>query len=194
MWPFDKQTTKPVCQESPGSLEWYQYLFDNCEIQKPYDSSELLRCKPLYEYVSEITKVPWQMIGALHSVESNCNVLCCLHNGEKIIGTGQKTKLVPAGRGPFVSWQDAAIDALVFDGIANRGNWTIPKILMFCEKYNGLGYLRYHSDVLSPYLWSGTNLYTVGKYESDGKFNPKLISKEQGIVPILKALGGEYNG
>lgn len=192
MWPFDSKIIS--CEFSPGSLEWYQFYWDNCLVQKPYDNTTLVANKPFYDRVSETTRVPWQMIGALHSVESGCNLMCCLHNGEKIIGTGEKTKLVPAGRGPFSTWQDAAIDALIFDGIANRGNWTIPKILMFCEKYNGLGYLKYHSDTMSPYLWAGTDLYSRGKYSSDGKWNSLLVSKEQGIVPILKSLGGDING
>lgn len=66
-----------------------------------------------YEVVSKATGVPWDVIGVIHYRESSGSFAGVLHNGQKIIGTGKKTTLVPKGRGPFSTWEDAAVDALM---------------------------------------------------------------------------------
>ena len=49
---------------------------------------------------------------------------------------------VPAGRGPFKSWEDAAVDALVncHPFAARNMDWSIGGTLTMLEQYNGLGY------------------------------------------------------
>jgi len=42
--------------------------------------------------------------------------------------------------------------------------------------------------VLTPYLWSCTNLYSKGKYASDGNFDPNLVSAQVGAMAVLKIL------
>ena len=54
--------------------------------------------------------------------------------------------------------------------------------------HNGLGYLKYHKNVLSPYLWSGTQHYTKGKYIADGKFSSTTVDKQLGTCAILKRM------
>ena len=71
--------------------------------------------KTQYEEVEKATGVPWWFVGIVHLRESNCNFRTALHNGDPLFskdGTPLKTVHVPAGRGPFGSWADAAIDAL----------------------------------------------------------------------------------
>jgi lysozyme family protein len=50
-----------------------------------------------------------------------------------------------------------------------------------------MGYKK--KGVPSPYLYSYTQFYEKGKYEFDGKYNPELVSKQPGVVAIMKALG-----
>jgi lysozyme family protein len=174
-----------------GSLEWYEKLWDECLIMPPKfamvarETDRLLQAKQRYQKVEEITNVPWQMVGALHGLESDFSFGCYLANGDSL---QIKTKHVPAGRGPFVNWEEGAVDALKFEGLAGRQDWSIEQMLFMAEKWNGLGYLRYHSAHLSPYLWSCTVWETPGRYCDDGKFDPKGISLQVGFAAFLKQL------
>jgi hypothetical protein len=40
----------------------------------------------------------------------------------------------------------------------------------------------------SPYLWGGTNIQTVGKYTSDGKFDASHMDTQLGIIPVAKRM------
>lgn len=147
----------------------------------------ILKNKLQYVAVEESTGVPWQVVSAIHSLESGNDFKAVLHNGERIVGTGKKTTLVPKGHGPFSIWYEAAIDALGGPGKHKDKSWTVGYSLDFLEKYNGLGYRRKGVD--SPYLWSfTTEQRTTGKYVADGVWDPKAISKQIGCVAILKSL------
>jgi lysozyme family protein len=146
-----------------------------------------------YEAVSAKTGVPWDVIAVIHYRESSCSFAGVLHNGERIIGTGRKTTLVPKGRGPFATWEDAAFDALMncspYAG-KNR-DWSLGSTLDLLEGYNGLGYRK--RGLPSPYLWAGTDQYTSGKYVADGKFDPNVVDQQLGAAAILIALRGKGN-
>lgn len=179
----------------PGSLQWYDEKWDLCQIDPVTMNTELVmyaqqivKFKSRYQFVEDAIHVPWQMVAAIHCRESNLNFTCVLHNGECIVGKRLKTKLVPQNRGPFPTWEDSAIDALSYKGLDHRDNWTVASILQACELFNGLGYLRKHPDILSPYLWSKTDMYTKGKYTSDGKIDVNCVDQQPGVVAILKAL------
>lgn len=141
-----------------------------------------------YEAVSKATGVPWDVIGVIHYRESSNDFAGVLHNGEKIIGTGKKTTLVPKGRGPFSSWEEAAIDALVNapPQAAKNKDWSIAGTLDILERYNGLGYRK--KRLPSPYLWAGTDQYVKGKYVADGKYDPEHVDKQLGTAAILMRL------
>jgi len=144
-----------------------------------------------YEAVSEATGVPWDVIAVIHYRESSCSFAGVLHNGEKIIGTGRKTTLVPKGRGPFSRWEDAAIDALMNCApyAGKNTDWSLSNTLDLLEAYNGLGYRK--KGLPSPYLWAGTDQYTSGKYVADGKFDPNVVDKQLGAAAILMSLRGK---
>jgi lysozyme family protein len=175
-----------------GSLKWYGHLWDTCELRSDnlnvsrtqYAVDKLNKNSARYKVVALQTKVPWWVIGCIHLMEASGNFDGCLHNGELIIGTGKKTTLVPRGRGPFPTWEESAIDALNLMELPK--SWSIESALMFLEKYNGTGYLKYHRDVLSPYLWSGTMHYSRGKYIADGKFDKHTVSKHAGCVAVIR--------
>jgi lysozyme family protein len=144
--------------------------------------------KDLYDNVHKYTGVPWWAVAAIHSLEGGLDFGTCLHNGERIIGTGEVTTLVPAGRGPFATWDEAAIDALGGHGKHfDKKSWGIGEWLNWLESFNGRGYARRNLD--SPYLWSyTTEQRTTGKYIKDGVFDPKAVSKQCGAVAIIKTL------
>lgn len=144
-----------------------------------------------YEAVSAKTGVPWDVIGVIHYRESSGSFAGVLHNGQKIIGTGKKTTIVPKGRGPFTTWEEAAVDALLkCQPYAGKNtDWSIAGTLDILERYNGLGYRN--KGLPSPYLWAGTDQYVKGKYVADGKFDPNAVDKQVGVAPILMKLRGD---
>lgn len=179
-----------------GTREWYLQAYKGMTFDRGYENKiifgaqRVLRGKQSYVQVEEKTGVPWYVIGGIHSMESSCNFKGVLHNGERIIGTGLKTRLVPKGRGPFKTWEEAAIDAVFYDGLDNVKRWDIGNMLKQVEAYNGLGYLKYHPSENSPYLWAMTSVNDgFGKYVADGKWSNKADANAQvGFAAILKQL------
>lgn len=139
-----------------------------------------------YEEIEVQTGVPWWFIGALHYRESTCDFRGVLHNGERILGTGRKTSLVPKGRGPFSTWEEAAVDALRLKGLHTVTDWSLERALYEGERFNGFCYRN--RGVPSAYLWSGTSVYAGGKYVADGKWSATARDKQMGIAPIMFAL------
>jgi len=132
--------------------------------------------------------IPWEVIAVIHSLEGGLDFRTALHNGDRIIGTRRKTYNWPSGRGPFKTWAASAYDAIMMKESIIPKVWTIGNTLDFLERYNGLGYRLHHKNVNSPYLWSGTNKYTRGKYVSDGKWSSTAVSKQVGAVVLLMEL------
>jgi lysozyme family protein len=151
-------------------------------------AQKLLAAKPRYAAVATVTGVPWFVIAVIHERESSGDFRGVLHNGEAIIGTGRKTTLVPKGRGPFSSWEDAAVDALTncHPYAARNTDWSAGGTLTLLERYNGLGY--FSRGLPSPYLWAGTDQYAKGKYVRDGVFDAGAVDKQPGCAGLLMAL------
>lgn len=148
----------------------------------------LVANKARYQTVAAVTGVPWFIIAVIHQRESAANFSGVLHNGEHIIGTGRKTRLVPSGRGPFSSWEEAAIDALknCHPYAARWTDWSPGGAMTLLEQYNGLGYAN--KGLPSPYVWSGTDRYVKGKYVADGKFDPDHVDKQLGCAGLILAM------
>ena len=169
----------------------YTDLLTNMEVRSDWKDAvdrkarSIYANKARYEEVSSKTNVPWYVIGLIHSLEANLDFTCNLHNGEPY---NKKTRLVPRGRGPFSSWEEAACDALAYDGLDKVSDWTDERVCYELEKYNGFGYRTKRTGVLSPYLWSGTTHYTTGKYVSDGKFVRTAKSQQIGAIPLYLRL------
>lgn len=147
---------------------------------------KIIAGKARYRAVEAATGVPWAFIGVLHSRESGCDFRGVLHNGEKILGTGRKTRLVPAGRGPFEIWEEAAQDALAIKGWKPGFPWSLPRCLFEGERFNGFGYRM--RGVPSAYVWSGSNQYVRGKYVADGVWSATAVDKQIGIAPVMARL------
>jgi lysozyme family protein len=142
--------------------------------------------KSKFDAVSAATGIPWFGVACISSLESGLDFSTYLQNGDPLFdknGNGIPTVHVPAGVGPFPDWEAAAIAAL------GRGHsiTSLGMLLCFMESYNGNGYLQ--RGVMSPYIWSFTNQYSIGKYTDDGVYNPDAISTEAGCAAILKTFG-----
>jgi lysozyme family protein len=133
---------------------------------------------------------PWQLIGAIHHLEANCSFATHLHNGDPLT---RRTTHVPAGRpaaapadGRVYTWEESALDALRSKGWDRIAAWPTDRMLYEAERYNGFGYVG--KGVNSPYIWSGTSLYSRGKYVADGKYDASAVSQQVGVAAILRAL------
>jgi lysozyme family protein len=128
----------------------------------------------------------------LHGRESSWDFTKHLHEGSPL---SHRTRYVPKGRlpdkSPPYTFEQSAEDALYkLMDLENRVKWSsLPDALLAIELYNGAGYLKYHPSVPSPYLWSGTTVYSRGKYVSDGRWCKFTVDKQLGCAAILKAAG-----
>lgn len=146
--------------------------------------------KTRYDAVALRTTVPWYVVAVIHSMESGCDFKTHLHNGDPLTA---RTVHVPAGRpkvgNPPFTWIDSAADALFMKGWGNNGrDWRLGSLLDNLERYNGLGYRRDSVNINTPYLWAGSNFEQIGKYTSDGHFDPKAISQQIGAAVLLKEM------
>lgn len=179
-----------------GTVAWYEAAFAIVAFDQGYETRVervarvVLAGKARYQKVESITGVPWRLIACIHNMECSCDFRGVLHNGELIVGTGRRTTLVPRGRGPFASWEAAALDALKLDGLANIKDWSIGLELKWAEIFNGTGYLRYHAQENSPYIWGCTTINDgTGKYVADGKYDPNANANAQvGVAAVYKQL------
>jgi lysozyme family protein len=148
----------------------------------------LVGAKARYQAVEAKTGVPWFVVAAIHERESDQNWHASLAQGDR---WDRKSVHVPAGRGPFPSWEAAAIDALMncAPHLARHKDWTVGPALASLESYNGLGYAN--RGVPSPYIWAGTDQYHGGKYVRDGVYDPHAIDPQPGCALLfleMKAL------
>lgn len=145
----------------------------------------LVAAKPRYQAVEARTGVPWWAIAVIHERESSQDWSRSLAQGDR---WDRVSVHVPAGRGPFKSWEDAAVDALVNCGpyLARKKDWRIGSALANLELYNGAGYVN--RGIPSPYLWAGTDQYQAGKYIADNKFSPTTVDPQPGCAGMLKAM------
>jgi lysozyme family protein len=141
--------------------------------------------KARYVDVSRLTGVVWPFIAVVHERECSQDWHGSLAQGDP---WNRVSVHVPAHRGPFTSWEAAAIDALTHCApfAASNKDWTIGGTLVMLEEYNGLGYAN--RGIASPYLWSGTDQYHGGKYVRDGVFDPHAYDQQLGCAGLLKAM------
>lgn len=148
--------------------------------------------KKIYKDIENMRRkgVPSAVVFVLHGRESTWSWRKHLHEGSPLTGRTKwepkNRPLQPPANGRTYTFKESAEDALY--KLKNMENWVWTRcndVLYNIEKYNGLGYLMYHKDINSPYLWSGTNHYRVGKYVKDGKFSSSAVDKQLGACSIL---------
>ncbi|GGO82369.1 hypothetical protein GCM10011348_23600 [Marinobacterium nitratireducens] len=173
----------------------YRRLFDECRIrperQAAVDATvdKLIANRGRYEAAVEGLGIPWAFVAVIHNMESSLNFSRHLHNGDSL---KRRTVRVPKGRpsegSPPFTWEESAHDALTFKGLDDWHDWSLAGTLYQIERYNGWGYRKYHPDVLSPYLWSGSQLYSAGKYVADGRWSDSAVSQQLGAAVLLRRL------
>jgi lysozyme family protein len=141
--------------------------------------------KSRYQAVAAKAGVPWSVIAVIHERECSRDWTGSLAQGDP---WNRVSVHVPAGRGPFRSWEEAAIDALVNCSpfAARNKDWSIGGTLTLLERYNGLGYASRGRP--SPYIWSGTDQYASGKYVRDGVYDPNAVDSQLGCAGLLMAM------
>lgn len=141
--------------------------------------------KIAYQEIEALTRVPWFVVAVIHEREASQNFALSLAQGDP---WNAVSRHVPKGRGPFKSFQEAALDALM-NCAPKAGRWTdwsIGGVLTILEEYNGLGYAS--KGVPSPYDWAGTNQYVSGKYVRDGFYDPAVVDAQLGCAGLLIAM------
>lgn len=146
-------------------------------------AAEIIKLKPHYAPVSEKTGVPIIWLMAINERESGSSLLSYLGNGQRL---NRVTTIVPKGRGPWADWPSGAVDGLTCEHLVGLNGWDWPFSLYHEEAWNGFG-PRDHGKH-TGYLWSGTDVYTGGKYVADGIWNPNFSDPQLGTVPIMLAL------
>lgn len=218
---IDQAITKPVLPiEAPkaptvittgqdpdeGTVPWYRRMFNACEID-PGKEAQVRNTLALIEegfdrYLTVATllgapdrELFAHILSTIHFKEASSSFKGVLHNGERIIGTGRKTSIVPKGRGPFKTWEEAAVDAINLTPKRweklMAGSTDIGDILYAIERFNGTGYITGAGKAEnSPYLWACSNINDdKGKYVSDGKFDLNASTgSTAGAALLLKEL------
>lgn len=210
--PIDGEAITTGQDPDEGTPDWYRRMWNLCEID-PGKEEQVKRTMGIikgslvrYQYVAKKlgavnTENFAYILGVIHYKEASCNFKGVLHNGERIIGTGKKTSLVPKGRGPFETWEEAAIDAIKIESSRWKkllsGSQDIGDILWCIERYNGTGYINgAGKSETTPYLWACSNINDgVGLYTSDGKYDPNAptgASAGAGLLLKQFALEGKF--
>jgi lysozyme family protein len=150
-------------------------------------AKRLVAGKARFQMMAARTGVPWFVIAVIKQRESgnDPNWLGNIANGQAWAKT---TTIVPIGRGPFTSWEEAARDALVNCApFASRNrDWSAGGTLTLLETYNGLGYAN--KGLPSPYIWSGTDQYRAGKYVRDHVFDSAVVDEQLGCAGLILAM------
>jgi lysozyme family protein len=127
----------------------------------------------------------WVFVAVTHYRESSQDFSKNLGQGDP---WNEVSTHVPAGRGPFKNFADAAVDALVNcpPYAARNTDWSMAGLLTLLERYNGLAYAN--AGRPSPYIWSGTDQYTIGKVTKDhGPIEP-VVDKQLGCAGLILAI------
>ena len=149
--------------------------------------------KAKYLAVAAEAGVPAEMVAAIHWRECSGSFKKYLHQGDPL---GKKAVRVPANIPIFHDWHKAAVHALTMrDKAAHRDNLGIKvgtqdpaTLATYAEAYNGLGYHNRRKP--SPYVYSGTDAYTSGKYVRDGQYSNRAVDKQLGVITMMGAIGG----
>jgi lysozyme family protein len=153
-------------------------------------AKRLIASRPRYETIQQLTTVKVTPCACIHERECDADFRCALCNGERIIGTGRKTTLVPRNHGPYATFEQGAQDAFHIDGLdkvaAMAEGWTAERAVYEQEAYNGFG-PRDHGRH-TGYNWAGTNIYNGGKYVADGVWNPNAWDTQLGCVTVALAI------
>lgn len=172
----------------------YAYIWKVAKITQFEDQAldaakTIFKHKDRYQAVANHSRgMPYWFVGLIHHMEASFDFSTALHNGDRIIGTGQKTTHVPAGRGPFSTWEEGALDALKERLMYTE--WSVPSCFRRLESYNGMGYRGPAGQKTTPkfasaYTFAGTQFFVKGRYIADHQFDPEKPETRPGCMAVL---------
>lgn len=134
--------------------------------------------------------IPWWVIGLIHDREcrktrsGDLSWTCNIGQGSPF---NVKSRVKPYN-GPFNSFEEAAVAALVYENpkAALNKDWSAGGTLTILERYNGLGYAKKGRP--SPYIWAGSDQYKKGKYVADGVYDPNAVDAQLGNAIVLSEM------
>ncbi len=149
--------------------------------------------KAKYLAVAAEASVPAELIAAIHWRECSGSFKKYLHQGDPL---GEAAVRIPTNIPIFHDWHKAAVHALTMkDKAAHRDNLGVnagtedpATLASYAEAYNGLGY--HNRGKPSPYVYSGTDAYSAGKYVADRKYSSTAVDKQLGVITMMGAIGG----
>lgn len=218
--PSDLPNSNHYASNNPTLLKQeYSYLWPSIIIGDSWVAEVQLFAKKAianqarYQKVSDAIGCPWWFVAVVHYREASGDFNTYLGNGDPL---HEVSVHVPAGRGPFDTWEEGAIDALRLEGFAHESDWSFASCCYRFESYNGWGYringqheFQCHKQGnregtfdgvyqgsmqdttprnAAPYMYSGTQFYTKGLSIEDHSFYPDAIDDEPGCMILLKAL------
>lgn len=164
----------------------------------------------VYLDIAEETGIPPQLIAVIHYRENSQDFKdgtfgIRLHDGHSLnepytyLNDNGETKTRT-----FNSFREAAIHAIQLKQYCinnfNLSSDTTDIVAMVCftEAYNGMGYYEYYEpnkpNRISPYSFSGTDVYESGKYISDNNYEEGTIDQQVGTYRLLlAAVAGIYD-
>lgn len=173
--------------------EQYRRLFDDAEVRVEHAKAvarwcdRVINLQARYLAIGTPLGVPWHFIAAVHMRESSLRLDRHLHNGDPL---SARTVRVPAGRpksgAPPFTFDVSAADALVYEGLDQWHDWSLPGTLFKLEAYNGWGYDARRLN--SPYLWSFSHHYLKGKFVQDGVYDAAAVDQQCGTATLLRRL------
>jgi len=197
----EQQSHHPASLSSPYDAVYLKHVLQVSSIQIGLSTSQLQDMETFishwhqhrsrYENVSRKTNMPAKLIAALHWRESTGNFNTYLHQGDPL---GRPPVNWPTNIPTFHNWEDAAVHALnqkksLQNQLEMSADTTnAASIATYAEGYNGLGY--HYRNTPSPYVYSGSNQYSSGKYVSDGQFSSSTVDRQMGVIPMVGALQG----
>lgn len=175
----------------------YETLFASAVIAQRWQTlatstaKAIVANKAKYDPVAAKVAVPWFFIGVIHKLECDLSFSKHLHCGDPLTArTVRVPKNRPASGSPPFAWDVSAADAISIESSKWKSfatDWSIGATLYRLVTYNGLGYEQYGRE--NPYLWSGTQHWSKGKYVSDRKYDANFTANQQiGVATILKKM------
>lgn len=165
------------CEITPSRL---------AEVEKVSARLAAPNAKAIYQQIQVMTSVPWWVIAVIHEREADQSWAANIAQGDP---WNRVSTHVPRGRGPFSSFNAAAVDALTNCApfAAKWKDWSVGGALTLLELYNGTGYENYHHEA-SPYIWGATNQEQWGKYVADGEWSAQVWDTQLGCAAMLKQM------
>ena len=180
---------------SPGWSQNYLELWKSVAIRPEWGKTadaiarKIVSKQARYASAVSGTSLPWWFIAVVHAMECSLRFDQHLHNGDPL---SARTVRVPKGRpaagAPPFTWEESARDSISFEKLDKVTDWSLASVLFHWHRYNGINNEYKRRGIPTPYLWSGSQHYTKGKYVADHQFDPNAVSGQVGAAVILKAL------